>query len=658
MFAAIRSSRTLVLACVGLSLMALAIVLPRAARADNNATDITRDVVQVRVAYPDKDTQNMIELPISSDMLPPLAQQKLNTPLGQQIADSWSNIVIQNNETYQQITCDKIKSQIHSRDNSKYSAYDIDCNLASSGVLTGFVAREGKPITDPRQTWNVSSGYDPQALSLHEHLANNSITFSETTPYTCHDGGLFCTSDPRVTITFDLDVEFDFFFDSEPCYAVIAGYAAVSNAQLHPANATAGIILDAVDLVNGFLDALNYIGMIPHASVGDPQAPAASADNIFQYIPVPQGTPLDNLLGLLTNVCQAAADRGFSDMQMRIDPGALTLLFIHPPIGAPTLIDPNACPQPCLINNMPAITVAPQQAHPGDTLTVYGSGFNAQSSSSLKISWYHDPNVSGPIDHSDVRWGLQYGPQQTSTVKTDFYDKGAFTTPNTLQPGTAYQFSVRDCDQLTCSPWSSPLTLRTAAAGSNQVTLRLDDPSAGAQLGTLTVQPDGTLSGTASLPSSIVPGQHTLYAIQPLASSGQTYVTPLDLVGRALFPSTYPSATFTVVQARTTLQPVLQAFDSKNKPLMYPQCGGTIILHGDHFAPGGQVTITFNFYNEQGTLANAAVNSGGSFDTLLTLPNNLTECFNGGTVTLTANESTGSGTLQATIQLQIPAQPR
>jgi hypothetical protein len=665
MFAAIRSPRTLVLACAGLSLMALAIVLPRAARADNNAMDITSDVVQVHVAYPDKDTQKMIEMPISSDMLSPLVQQKLNTPLGQQFDNMWNNIVVdKNSDTMQQMACSQIQQGVRENINSsKYQAYDVNCALASSGQLLGTTKQLSGPFSTDLSGVATSSGKDPRRLSLDYVLTGNAIDFSLTTPYTCHDGSWHCPADPRVRVTFDLDLQLIIDYDSQPCQAQIEeAWVSASNPNLSGDNVTADIGLTANDIV-GFVSNAVTFGLA-ETHLFDTQTALNQINNMGQPLSS-NNLPQNGLLSLLTTVCQAAADRGFSDMQMRIDPGALTLLFIHPPIGAPTLIDPNApCPQPCLINNnVPAIMVAPQQVHPGDTLTVYGSGFNTQSSSSLTISWYHDYNASAPIGHSDVRWGPQYGPQQTSTVNNNSWDEGAFGTPNTLQPGTAYQFSVRDCDQITCSPWSSPLTLKTAAAGSNQVTLRLDDPNAGAQLGTLTVQPDGTLSGTASLPGSIAPGQHTLYAIQPLANSGPQngplfHVQPLPGYGGGSAASTYPSATFTVVQARTTLQPVLQAFDSKNKPLMYPYCGAPIILHGDHFAPGGQVTITFSAYKKQGTLDNAAVKSNGSFDILLTLPNDLTECFNGGIVTLTANESTGSGTLQATIQLQFLAQPR
>jgi len=669
MFTALRTAArarvTLTLVCAGLSMLIIASALPRAARADNTDTNITDAMLQVHLAFPDKDTQNMIELPIPSSQLPQQVQQQLNTPLGTQFDNQWSNTVVNsNNETMQQLSCDQIKQGIQqSINSSKYSAYDIDCNLASSGTLTGDVTRGHAPLTDPKQPWNVSSGYDPQTLALDYHLANNTITFSSTTPFTCHDGSLTCPADPRVAVTLDLDIHIDLSFDSRPCYSTSVAYVTVSNAQLQPANGTANILLGAIDVLNGFLDGLHAIGMIPPASVGDPQAEAASYDNFFQYIPV----PLNNLGTLLTANCQTAAKQGFDDMSMRIDGGgsALTLLFTHPPIGAPTLINPNAPCTPCLIqNNTPAITVSPQQAHPGDTLTVYGGGFNFQSSSSLAFEWSHDPNTSAPIGTSDVRWGPQNGSQQTATVKTDLYDEGTFTTPNTLQPGTAYQFSVRDCDQITCSTWSSPLTLTTAAAGSNQATLRLDDPNTGAQLGTLTVQPDGTLSGTVNLPGNITPGQHTLYAIyaiQTQAISGPRKGGNNGIVGNLPLPgsdSGYPSATFTIVQASATLQPAIQALDSKGQPLTIALCGNTIILHGDHFAPGGQVTITFSAYKRQGTLNNATVKSSGSFDIQLTLPNNLTECFSGGTVTLTATETIGNGTLQATTQLNFPGAPR
>jgi hypothetical protein len=81
-----------------------------------------------------------------------------------------------------------------------------------------------------------------------------------------------------------------------------------------------------------------------------------------------------------------------------------------------------------------------------------------------------------------------------------------------LTVATAYQFRARDCDMVTCSPWSAPLNLTTGAADpeKGKVVLTLDGNT---PLGRATITDQGTFEATVTIPAGTTTGTHTIHAV-------------------------------------------------------------------------------------------------------------------------------------------------
>ncbi|TGQ51025.1 hypothetical protein EN836_26135 [Mesorhizobium sp. M1C.F.Ca.ET.193.01.1.1] len=80
-----------------------------------------------------------------------------------------------------------------------------------------------------------------------------------------------------------------------------------------------------------------------------------------------------------------------------------------------------------------------------------------------------------------------------------------------LTPSTAYSFRLRDCDYVTCSPWSAPFATTTLGPnnGPGPVAIVLDT---GATLGTVAVDAAGGFLTSVRLPAETAPGVHRLTA--------------------------------------------------------------------------------------------------------------------------------------------------
>ncbi|TGQ15950.1 MULTISPECIES: hypothetical protein [unclassified Mesorhizobium] len=80
-----------------------------------------------------------------------------------------------------------------------------------------------------------------------------------------------------------------------------------------------------------------------------------------------------------------------------------------------------------------------------------------------------------------------------------------------LAPSTAYSFRLRDCDYVTCSPWSTPFATTTLGPnnGPGPVAIVLDS---GAMLGTVAADAAGGFLTSVRLPADTAPGVHKLTA--------------------------------------------------------------------------------------------------------------------------------------------------
>ena len=171
----------------------------------------------------------------------------------------------------------------------------------------------------------------------------------------------------------------------------------------------------------------------------------------------------------------------------------------------------------------PSIAVPPI-ANAGGTVEVTGTLFppNVNVATVLRLALERDATAACTGGATELEWGPAGGQMRVIKLPVDTggYGSCAYRYEATgLNPATAYQFRARDCDALTCSPWSAALRLTTEATGMDKgkVVLSLDSASrvgdTGTVLGTATVGTDGTFKANVIIPAGTSAGMHTIYAV-------------------------------------------------------------------------------------------------------------------------------------------------
>jgi len=447
---------------------------PTAALADNGFTDITGSAVHVDIRYPDRDSGSMTELPIPSDQLDPQAQQFLSTPLSQWFDQYWSGTPDSNGKTVRDNSCDAASNATK---NSVYAAtgqvaYGVSCKFASTGTLGAKQAN--------------------QFLQLSYLLPHNVIDFKVTTP-----GPLPASDDPEFTLTFDTELEVSLSIPDSPCPIQPAGATAFThNAVIDSANFTGDLVKDVINIF----------------SSGTFSSAESELDNSTQPIQLNLGSTLSSL----TSGCDAARQNGFVQFDAPIDAsqGKLTFRVTHPLDNAPGPVDvfaqAAAEQAQAPLFERPSILLSQSEISPGTQLTVKGTAFQP-AETSLHISWV--TATSGPVRESDVQWGPQGGQLQDVTINRHGGADGLnqFQTGD-LTPGATYQVRVRDCDAITCTPYSNWLLATMAPKGSDQVTLFLDSETTANQVGSTVVNGDGTFTAEVTVPAGTAAGAHTVFA--------------------------------------------------------------------------------------------------------------------------------------------------
>src|SRR5262249_15602071 len=187
--------------------------------------------------------------------------------------------------------------------------------------------------------------------------------------------------------------------------------------------------------------------------------------------------------------------------------------FTHPLADAPRA----GAPLPSLL--LPTLGTSQSQVKAGGQLGVNGSSFIVSPSTSLRIEW--DDLSSPQLSESQIEWGPKGEAPQRTPKQRIFGDKQNFFDATNLRPERDYQFRVRDCEpigigplrDLTCSPWSDPVSLKTGPQGGEQVTLYLDTVTLSTAVGSAPLAPNGTFQSAVTIPSTATPGTHTRYAV-------------------------------------------------------------------------------------------------------------------------------------------------
>jgi hypothetical protein len=220
----------------------------------------------------------------------------------------------------------------------------------------------------------------------------------------------------------------------------------------------------------------------------------------------------------------------------------------------------------------------------GGQVGVNGSSFPAGQAILLKIAW--TDTTSGAVTKSEVKWGPSPSPgvppAQPADVMIDRTSSPATFTATGLTASTEYAFLVRDFDaDCVATGWSVPAVppppgpqpwdgiwtfLQTQST--DQVDLVLSYQAT--DLGTTTLQPDGTFAAQVTVPGSVPPG---------------TYMVTALLAGQAM-----AQAPITVLAQGQAPPPVLQVIDP-NSSLPF-QGTATVVggvpvnLRGQNFTPG------------------------------------------------------------------------
>jgi hypothetical protein len=487
--------------------------------------DITGFQTQLRVVAPDPNTGSPINAALPTGLLPPKISVFFTTPLSGQIDQYWAVTPdAKTGKTPRDGACNGPTGIVHqiqtsvAKVGSGFSAADISCNLASTGKL--LLQQNGS------------------ALTLAYLLTNNTVTFRATTPFTCAPGHgtAFCPTDPVFKVTFATEL--------------ITTVDAPGLCGLTATNGT--VVVQAVDIEGDSLtgklailtDSLFLGHKFPAAEQGIESSQnqvALPLDADFQQMrssrACASGDPLHRIL--LT----------FRDFNVALVRSSLVFTMTHPPLLPPVVSVPNpsvvgpAPPsQPTFTRPMIATTRPSVPA--GSSVEVTGQFFppNPNRATSLPVTFTHPGFggnsivLGGPCfgGGTDLRFGPAASPQSTQRL----LGAGQSTCPNSfnainLTPATAFQFSARDCDAITCSLFSAPVRVTTATVDPNRGRLNLT-LDAVTPIGSAILSDTGTFDINAAIPAGAAPGLHKIHSVSGTAvADADLTVTGAGATGKA-----------------------------------------------------------------------------------------------------------------------------
>lgn len=586
--------RRLALAALGALVLLFGNVVPApAAPGDNlpvytSPIDATGLTLQLRVAAPDRETGKRVDIALPVGLSGPKMNQMFSTPLSTQIDRYWNATPDpKTGMTARAAACDgkdgikaQLAKQIAAR-GSSYSAYDIVCNLAATGQL--LVQQTGSTLT------------------LAYLLKNSTVSFTATSPDTCHagHGSPFCPNDPKFTAHFATEL--------------VTVIRTPGLCQITAENGTVNVVAASIESQNGAAAVAKFLG-------GQKFVAAETAmTNTVRTQPLPIDAAFSELR--TSDACTgkipalARVLTAFRDLEVEIGRQAIIIRASHVGITPPALDAPNpggrsaqspsvpSFTRPTISTSQPLVTV-------GTPLATSGRYFPpaANFATALPVTMQHGaygPNsavLGGGVclgGATELRWGPAGGPLRVVRLPgtAQGYCAPGYAAAN-LKPSTAYQFSARDCDPITCSPWSPTRNAITAKAdaGSARVVLSLDG---GTPLGAATVDTKGTFETSVTIPPGTLAGAHTMHAVNGDAKADVSIqVIPPPSAGRT--------------RASIIMVGLLRGETGcPNHPISSTQTGDTFTLFGSGLA-AGPVTIRLDTVSGA-TLGTAVVRSDGTF---------------------------------------------
>jgi hypothetical protein len=514
-----------------LLLAAITLTNPAAAQPTTFTTpiDITGFKTQLHAVAPDPNTGHLVDVAIPVGVLGPKMSAFLATPMSDQFDRYW-NVTTdpKSGKTARDTACSGtdangtggIVKQVQdavAKIGSGFSAQDISCDLASTGKL--LLQQNGSLLT------------------LGYLLTNNTVSFRATTPFTCNHGTIFCPHDPRFKVTFATELVTTVDAPSLCGFKAGIGTVVIQAVNIEGDSLTGDLAV--------FADSLFLGHKFPAAERG--------IESAQHTVPLPLDAAFQEMSGGPACVGNSPIRRilfSFRDFDTEVKPPqGIVFTMTHPPLLPPVVNvpDPSATapptpPQPTFTR--PMIATDRPSVGAGNPVEVNGRFFplNPNFTTALPVTFGH-PGFGG---NSVVLGGpcfgggtdLRFGPAGGVQSQQRLLGTGQSTCPgsfgaNNLTPATAFQFSARDCDAITCSPFSVPVRVTTAKVDPNRgrLTLKLDGA---ANLGSTTLSAAGTFDTNVSIPAGTTPGTHKLIATSgPAAATVDLVITAPNAKGKA-----------------------------------------------------------------------------------------------------------------------------
>jgi hypothetical protein len=541
--------------------------------------DITGFQAQLHAIAPDRNTGRPIEVAIPAGVLGPKFNQFLATPLSAQFDQYWA--VIPDAKTHltpKDEACSgadgisaQIQAQIHNA-NSALGAYDVTCDLASTGKL--LLQQEGA------------------TLFLAYLLTNNKINFNVSTPVTCHagHGTPVCPTDPHISVTFATEIE-TVLRASGVCQLHADGATVVTQAVTIDGNHNlAGAVATAVDDL--FLN--HKISAVERSIESTEKPHPLPLDGYFKELRDSDGCTGKNIV--ISRNLQA-----FNQFETSVERRAIVFRMTHGAIAIPTLDVPDPGGHPVVPPTFTRPTISTNRPSVPACAAVSVSGrffpFFTDLTTHLPVSIGHD--VSSPCSGggTDLQWGPAGKPLRIQRVS------GTVAAPcpsvfdaTGLTPLTGYQFSARDCDAVTCSLWSKTVKGTTAKVSPDhaKVVLTLDGVT---PLGTVLVSDHGAFDTNVTIPAGIAAGNHKLRAV-----NGETIAeVAIGVTGAA-----------TAGKASIMMVGILPGESGcPNHPISSTQTDANFLLFGTGFGVG---TVAIHLDSATGfSVGSAVAQADGSF---------------------------------------------
>jgi hypothetical protein len=548
--------------------------------------NITGKPLRILLNFRDKNAAAVTDHSIPLTLLPPNVRALLQTPISQMIDTFWSGTKDSNGKTMRDRALAQTVAQIQA---GARSAGQTATGITGTFPLTGTLSAEAQ---------HGSSGPNAQTLVLLVYsMPGDNFEFNT---------GLAAW---RVSFDMALSIYMTVPFD-QPNPITAKGELNISNANISAANAAAALE-EALATVGNFLM----------------ERPIAIFQGAEGQIDQNTGLFLGQLGTLLTQLngpLAATVDQGFLKLSADVDGTGLFLRLIHLVDQAPVVTDATKPSVPTL--QPPVLVTNQTQIAAGGQLTATGNYFTPAQATALHLQW--NDTTSGTITESDIQW-TGGGQTQNASIPRRSFDNGNNYAVTGVSPNTSYQVRVRDCDQLTCSDWSAPLSITTT--GTDEVDIRLFTGANSVLLAKTTLATNGTFSVPITIPPGTPAGAHILRA----TVGGQTADT-----------------TITVFGAGQTVHPILEVINTDTGAVMPPPTRVVatykVDLRGEGYAPG-QVNLATDSGQQLGT---ATAGPNGIFSTTIVWPRGVT-----GNHQIVGSEVVSGSTVKAIVAVFAEALP-